>query len=67
MEQAGNTAFRYERTAVMDVNGVKVGLVGIYELALGMDCESEMIDNITAVEAQGAQVVIVSFHWGRRR
>lgn len=67
MEDAGITTFGYERTAVMDVNGVKVGLVGTYELADGMGCETEMIENIRQVESQGAQVVIVSFHWGMEK
>ena len=64
LDAAGITNFGYDRTAVMDVNGVKVGLVGTYELAEGMGCEEGMIANIKAVEEQGAQVVIVSFHWG---
>ena len=51
----------------MDVNGVKVGLVGTYELADGMGCEDEMIANIKAVEDLGAQIVFVSFHWGLER
>ena len=64
LDAAGITNFGYDRTAVMDVNGVKVGLVGTYELADGMGCEEGMIANIKAVEEQGAQIVIVSFHWG---
>ncbi len=64
LDAAGITNFGYDRTAVVDVNGVKVGLVGTYELADGMGCEDGMIANIKAVEEQGAQVVIVSFHWG---
>ena len=67
LDAAGITNFGYDRTAVMDVNGVKVGLVGTYELAEGMGCEDEMISNIKAVEDQGAQIVIVSFHWGIER
>lgn len=67
MEEAGITTFGYDRTAVMDVNGVKVGLVGTYELADGMGCEAGMIENIKKVESEGAQVVIVSFHWGMER
>ena len=39
LDAAGITNFGYDRTAVMDVNGVKVGLVGTYELAEGMGCE----------------------------
>ena len=66
-EAAGIVSFGYDRTAVMDVNGIKVGLVGTYELADGMGCEDEMIANIKAVEEQGAQIVIVSFHWGLER
>ena len=61
---AGIVSFGYDRTAVMDVNGVRVGLIGVYELASGMDCEEEMISNIRAVKEEGAQIVIVSFHWG---
>ena len=67
LDAAGIVNFGYDRTAVMDVNGVKVGLVGTYELAEGMGCEEEMITNIKAVEDQGAQIVIVSFHWGIER
>lgn len=67
LDAAGITNFGYDRTAVMDVNGVKVGLVGTYELADGMGCEEGMIANIKAVEEQGAQIVIVSFHWGLER
>lgn len=67
IEAAGIVSFGYDRTAVMDVNGIKVGLVGTYELADGMGCEDEMIANIKAVEEQGAQIVIISFHWGLER
>ena len=67
IEAAGIVSFGYDRTAVMDVNGIKVGLVGTYELADGMGCEDEMIANIKSVEEQGVQIVIVSFHWGLER
>ena len=56
LDAAGITNFGYDRTAVMDVNGVKVGLVGTYELADGMGCEEGMIANIKAVEEQGARL-----------
>lgn len=67
MEDAGITTFGYDRTALMDIKGVKVGLAGIYELADGMGCEDLMIENIDALEEQGAQIVIVSFHWGTEK
>lgn len=67
LEAAGITTFGYERTAVMDIKGVKVGLVGIYVLADGMERQQQVIDNIASVKEQGAQVVIVSFHWGTEK
>lgn len=67
LDGAGITNFGYDRTAVVDVKGVKIGLVGTYELAEGMGCEDGMIRSIKAVEEQGAQIVIVSFHWGTER
>lgn len=36
LEAAGITTFGYDRTAVMDVKGIKVGLIGIYELKDGI-------------------------------
>lgn len=67
LEEAGITTFGYERTAVMDVKGVKIGLVGIYVLADGMERQQQVIDNIQSVKDQGAQAVIVSFHWGTEK
>ena len=67
VEAAGIVTFGYERTAVMDVKGVKVGLVGIYELADGMERQSQVIENIEKVKSEGASLVIVSFHWGSEK
>lgn len=67
LEAAGVTSFGYDRTAVVDVKGVKVGLLGTYELADHMDCEAGMIENINSLKEQGAQVIIASFHWGSER
>lgn len=67
LEGAGIATFGYERTAVMDIKGIKVGLVGIYVLADGMERQQQVIDNIQSVKEQGAQAVIVSFHWGTEK
>lgn len=67
MEDAGITTFGYDRTALMEIKGVKIGLTGIYELAEGMGCEDLLIKNIDALEEQGAQIIIVSFHWGTEK
>ncbi len=67
LEEAGITTFGYDRVAVMDVKGVPVGLIGIYELADGLDCQTQLLENIQAVMDQGAEIIIVSFHWGTEK
>ena len=41
----------------MDVKGIKVGLVGIYELYDHLEREQQLKDNIAKVKADGAQPV----------
>lgn len=67
LEAAGITTFGYDRTAVMDVKGIKVGLIGIYKLKDGLGRQQQVIDTIQEVKDQGAQVIIVSFHWGTEK
>ena len=67
LEEANITTFGYDKTAVMEIKGLKVGLVGIYVLADGMEREEQLKANIAAVKEQGANLVIVSFHWGEER
>lgn len=62
--EAGIVAYGYENTQIVDVNGVKVGFVGMYELSDGIGIMDEMIELINQVEEEGADVIIVSFHWG---
>ena len=64
VEAAGIKTFGYERTAIWETNGVKVGLAGVYELAEGMDCQDDMTAAIQSLKDAGADLVIVSFHWG---
>ena len=67
LEADGITTFGYDRTAVMGVKGIKVGLIGIYELKDGLGRQQQVIDTIREVKDQGAQVIIVSFHWGTEK
>ena len=53
LEAAGITTFGYDRTAVMDVKGIKVGLIGIYELKDGIGRQQQVIDTIQEVKNQG--------------
>lgn len=67
VENAGITSFGYERTALLDVKGVKVGLAGIYVLNDGLEREFQLKEHIASLKEQGAQLVIVSFHWGSEK
>lgn len=64
LDNAGIVHFGYDETAVMDIKGVKVGLVGIYELNDHLGREQQLKDNIAKVKADGAQLIVVIFHWG---
>lgn len=67
MDAEGIVSFGEDRTAIMDIKGIKVGLLGTNELPEHMGCEEEMIKNIESLKEQGAQVIIASFHWGIER
>ena len=64
LDDAGIVHFGYDETTVMDVKGIKVGLVGIYELYDHLEREQQLKDNIAKVKADGAQLIVVIFHWG---
>ena len=64
LDDAGIVHFGYDETAVMDVKGIKVGLVGIYELYDHLERKQQLKDNIAKVKADGAQLIVAIFHWG---
>lgn len=67
LEDAGIVSFGYDRVQIMEINGVKVGLTGIYELAEGIGAKDDVINNIASLKEQGAQLIIASFHWGTEK
>lgn len=67
LDKEGIVHFGYDETAVMEIKGVKVGLVGIYELYDHLERTQQLKDNIAKVKSEGAQLVIVIFHWGNEK
>lgn len=67
LDEAGIVHFGYEETAVMEVKGIKIGLVGIYELNDHLGREQQLKENIAKVKAEGAQLTVVIFHWGNEK
>ena len=67
LDAEGIVHFGYDETAVMNVKGVKVGLIGIYELNDHLERKQQLEDNINKVKDEGAELVIVIFHWGNEK
>lgn len=67
LDEAGVVHFGYDEVSVVDVKGVKVGLIGIYELIDHTGRAQQVKDNIAKVKEQGAEIIIVIFHWGIER
>lgn len=67
LKNAGITTFGYNETALLDIKGVKVGLVGIYELRDHLERKHQLMVNIQKVKAEGADLVFVVFHWGNEK
>ena len=67
VEAVGIPTFGYDRIAYLDVKGVKVALIGTYELAEGIGIKDEMVNNINTAKEAGAQIIAVFTHWGTER
>jgi len=67
LTNAGITSFGYNTTAIYEVKGVKIGLVGIYELADHLERTHQLRVNIQKVQMEGADLVFVVFHWGNEK
>lgn len=67
LDAANIIHFGYDETAVTEMKGVKVGLVGIYELNDHLGREEQLKQNIAKVKQDGAQLIVVIFHWGNEK
>jgi poly-gamma-glutamate synthesis protein (capsule biosynthesis protein) len=56
--------FGNDLTEVVEVNGIKVGLVGAYAPNDSLGDQEQTRDNIAKVRKDGAQIVVVFYHWG---
>lgn len=67
LTEAGITHFGYDQTAIYEVKGVKIGLIGIYVLPDGLGRMQQLQQHIQKVESEGAVITVVNFHWGIER
>lgn len=62
IEEAGIVWFENLNTKVIDVKGVKVGLVGLY--ALNGTAEDNLPKAMEQVKSDGAELIVLQVHWG---
>lgn len=64
LSEAGLQYFGFEDTAIVEVNGVKVGFTGQFTVYEDESHLTELKENIQSLQDQGAQLIIANFHWG---
>ncbi|MCD8013746.1 MAG: CapA family protein, partial [Lachnospiraceae bacterium] len=67
LTEAGIDYCTGDTIAYQQISGVKVAFIGIYELASGLECESQVRETIAEAQAEGAELIIVAFHWGSEK
>ena len=64
LADAGIVTFGYDRSAIVEIKGIKVGLTGTFALYDDWDSEGRLTEQIEWCRSQGAEFIISSFHWG---
>ncbi|WP_242950622.1 CapA family protein [Clostridium grantii] len=67
LEKANLTYFGYDNKSIQDVNGIMVGMLGYEGWSDTQALRDEIFNSINELKDNGAQLVIVSFHWGIER
>lgn len=67
LEAQGITVASEDKIAYATANGVKVAVVAIYELDDHREREPDVKQYIAAAREEGAELVVVFFHWGNER
>lgn len=64
LKAVGIVPFGYDEVAFIDVKGIKVGLLGIYELDDHLAREPQLRANMQKLKDGGADLIVAVFHWG---
>ncbi len=67
LTEAGIDYCTGDEIAIKDVNGIKTAFIGIYVLDEGIAKAEQVQSTIAQAKADGAQLVIVGFHWGTEK
>lgn len=64
LEKAGIESFGNSKTAIVEAKGVKIGLLGYVGFIASKPLKEQIKKDIEQIKLDGAQIVVVSFHWG---
>lgn len=67
LDGAGILNFGYERSASVEIKGIKVTMFGYNLLSGREDTLKQMEKSVARAKMEGSNLVIVSFHWGKER
>lgn len=67
LTEAGIDYCTGDEIVVKEVNGIKTAFIGIYVLDEGIAKAEQVQSTVAQAKAQGAQIVIVAFHWGTEK
>ena len=67
LDEAGIDWCNGDKIILKDVNGIRAALIGIYVLADGEAKSKQVEETIAAAKEEGAQIIIVAFHWGNEK
>ena len=63
LDNAGITRFGYNNTRIVEVDGISVGLVSVYQYQ-DEDYWEQALTHVADLKAAGAEIISVSLHWG---
>lgn len=63
LDKADVHRFGYDNAVVLNAGGVNVGVIGLstYEVT---DCQAQTQKHIEKLKSEGAQLIVVEYHWG---
>lgn len=65
LDKAGVARFGGDKTLILDVGSVSVGLTGINLVDAGETGEEQLLESIHALKSQGAEIIVAEIHWGQ--
>lgn len=66
LNDGGAVTFGHERVILKNIEGIRIGFIGIDTLDESKDMEELLVENIERAKGAGAQLTIVCMNWGKK-